>query len=86
MVNEDEVTSAENHVDIGRKDVKESEGPNSGQHIEYGVDHEEKQIAGQVNQLPDLQRKLKSRHLSMIAIGKATSALLNEVCENVSLT
>lgn len=72
MVHEDEVTTAENHVDVGSKDVKEPCGPGSGQHIEYGVDHEEKQITGEVNQLPDLQRKLKSRHLSMIAIGKTT--------------
>lgn len=78
MVHEDEVTAAENHVDVESKDVKGPGGQGEGQHIEYGFDNEEKQIAGEVNQLPDLQRKLKSRHLSMIAIGKTINDLLDK--------
>lgn len=78
MVHEDEVTTAEDHDDIGSKDIKQSNGPNDCHHIEYGLDHEEKQIAGEVNQLPDLQRKLKSRHLSMIAIGTADPTTADE--------
>ncbi|KAJ6014213.1 hypothetical protein N7540_008804 [Penicillium herquei] len=33
------------------------------------ISGEEKQLAGEMSQLPDLQRRLKSRHLAMIAIG-----------------
>ncbi|KAJ5273025.1 hypothetical protein N7478_008150 [Penicillium angulare] len=33
------------------------------------IDAEEKNVIGDVNPLPDLQRRLKSRHLAMIAIG-----------------
>lgn len=69
MVHDDEVTTTENHVDIGSKDIKEVDGAGDHNH-EHGFDHGEKQIAGEANPLPELQRKLKSRHLSMIAIGK----------------
>lgn len=61
----DEVTTTENHADMASKDIKESDGAGGHNH-----GHEEKQITGEVNPLPELQRKLKSRHLSMIAIGK----------------
>ncbi|KAJ5645862.1 hypothetical protein N7490_002234 [Penicillium lividum] len=36
---------------------------------QHDINEEEKGLAGEMNQLPELQRRLKSRHLSMIAIG-----------------
>lgn len=37
---------------------------------QYDIGIEEKNGTGEVDDLPDLQRRLKSRHLAMIAIGK----------------
>lgn len=37
---------------------------------EDDINAEEKNIVGDSNPLPDLQRRLKSRHLAMIAIGE----------------
>jgi amino acid transporter len=40
---------------------------------QHDINEEEKGLAGEMNQLPELQRRLKSRHLSMIAIGEVLS-------------
>lgn len=60
MVPEDTVTAA-------LHDLEKSEPKPETQH-EDAVDIEEKQPV-ESRQLPDLKRKLKSRHLQMIAIG-----------------
>lgn len=72
MNQDDEVTSAHSHGETETKDIKQLSGQQDGQTIEYDLDAEEKQVIGESTPLPELQRKLKSRHLSMIAIGKNT--------------
>ncbi|KAJ5681929.1 uncharacterized protein N7477_001869 [Penicillium maclennaniae] len=69
MNQDDEVTSAHSHGEIETKDIKQLKARHDGRVNEYDVDAEEKQVIGESAPLPDLQRKLKSRHLSMIAIG-----------------
>lgn len=71
MLSDDEVTPAHNHVGIDKKqnDDSISKDPISGLENEYDFDTEEKQVIGEQRQLPDLQRRLRSRHLQMIAIG-----------------
>lgn len=71
MVSDDEVTPAHNQVGIDKKqnDDSISKDPIRDLDNEYDIDTEEKQVIGEQRQLPDLQRRLKSRHLQMIAIG-----------------
>ncbi|KAJ5145220.1 hypothetical protein N7448_002612 [Penicillium atrosanguineum] len=69
MNQDDEVTSAHSHGEIETKDVKQLSGQHDGRTNECDFDAEEKQVVGESAPLPNLQRKLKSRHLSMIAIG-----------------
>jgi amino acid permease len=70
MNQDDEVTSAHSYGETETKDIKQLSGQQDGQATEYDLDAEEKQVIGESAPLPELQRKLKSRHLSMIAIGK----------------
>lgn len=72
MVSDDEVTPAHNQVGIEKKqnDDSISKDPIEGLGNEYDFDTEEKQVIGEQRQLPDLQRRLRSRHLQMIAIGE----------------
>jgi amino acid transporter len=64
----DEVTSIQNEPRTDKKDVKEPDptGPTGSQDI----DSEEKHSNGETHELPELQRRLKSRHLQMIAMGR----------------
>jgi amino acid transporter len=56
------------HADLPKKNNEDSiSGGNDAN--QYDISAEEKGVTGEMNQLPDLQRRLKSRHLSMIAIG-----------------
>ena len=57
------------HADLPKKNKEDSISRDDGVN-QYDINGEEKGVAGEMNQLPDLQRRLKSRHLSMIAIGK----------------
>lgn len=70
MNQDDEVTSAHSNGEIENKNNKQSKDQQDGPTNEYDFDSEEKQEIGESAPLPELQRKLKSRHLSMIAIGK----------------
>lgn len=70
MNQDDEVTSAHSHGETESKNIKQSKDQHDGATNEYDFDSEEKQVIGESAPLPELQRKLKSRHLSMIAIGK----------------
>lgn len=63
------MTSAHSHGEIETKDIKQLSGQQDGRTNKYDFDAEEKQVIGETAPLPNLQRKLKSRHLSMIAIG-----------------
>lgn len=49
------------------KDIKTSNPEDSANR---DLDAEEKHSHGESHQLPELQRRLKSRHLQMIAMGK----------------
>jgi amino acid transporter len=64
----DEVTSIQNEPRTDKKDVKAPDptGPTGNQDI----DSEEKHSNGETHELPELQRRLKSRHLQMIAMGR----------------
>lgn len=60
------------------KDKMESEGPimqmqqqQNSPDDRYDVDYEKHGASRESNPLPDLKRKLKSRHLQMIAIGES---------------
>lgn len=66
----DEVTSIDNGAGTDKKDIKDWNLKHSTK--ECDLDEEEKHRHGETNQLPDLQRKLKSRHLQMIAMGKSS--------------
>jgi amino acid transporter len=70
MTMEDQVTSVHQGAGTGWKDTKDldSKNPVEGRDI----DEEEKHSNGETRQLPNLQRKLKSRHLHMIAMGKSS--------------
>lgn len=57
------------HADLPKKNNEDSISRDNDAN-QYDINGEEKGVAGEMNQLPDLQRRLKSRHLSMIAIGK----------------
>lgn len=76
MVSDEEVTPAHNHYGTEKKENDDSisKDPISGTHNEYDIDGEEKQVIGEQRQLPDLQRRLRSRHLQMIAIGNKHAA------------
>lgn len=71
MVSNDEVTPAHNQVELDEKKNDDSitKDPITGLDNGYDIDAEEKQVIGEQRQLPDLQRRLRSRHLQMIAIG-----------------
>lgn len=75
MMTNDEVTSAQNHIPAGTNEKRDSISKEQDGFRQDGhnVDAEEKQTYGEVNQLPVLQRKLRSRHLQMIAIGELPS-------------
>lgn len=69
---DDEVTSAQYQTRAGNKDKRDSISKERGDINQDGqnIDAEEKHTCGEVNQLPVLQRRLRSRHLQMIAIGE----------------
>lgn len=69
---DDEVTSAQYQTRTGNKDKRDSISKERGDINQDGhnIDAEEKHTYGEVNQLPVLQRRLRSRHLQMIAIGE----------------
>ncbi|KAJ5994609.1 hypothetical protein N7451_010333 [Penicillium sp. IBT 35674x] len=56
------------HADLPKKNHEDAISRDDAVN-QYDINGEEKGVAGEMNQLPDLQRRLKSRHLSMIAIG-----------------
>lgn len=75
MASEDEVTRAPK-TDGGKVDEKKNEeipvkenSVHSGQRSNDDPDIEKHGAGRESNPLPDLKRKLKSRHLQMIAIG-----------------
>jgi amino acid transporter len=72
MMADDEVTNTETQTGTGNKEDRDLISKYKGEHRQDGdnFDAEEKQTYGEVNQLPDLQRRLRSRHLQMIAIGE----------------
>lgn len=63
----DEVASIHNASETDKK-IKES-GPDNFDN-DRDLDAEEKHSNGESHQLPELQRRLKSRHLQMIAMGR----------------
>jgi hypothetical protein len=72
MMADDQVFNAQNQIGTENQEKRDSISKDRGEDRQDGhnLDAEEKHTYGEVNQLPDLQRKLKSRHLQMIAIGK----------------
>lgn len=72
MMADDEVISTQTQTGTGNKEHRDSISKYQGEFHQDGnnFDSEEKQTYGEVNQLPDLQRRLRSRHLQMIAIGE----------------
>ena len=64
----DEVASIHNASGTEKKDINESNPGNISE--DRDLDAEEKHSNGESHQLPELQRRLKSRHLQMIAMGK----------------
>jgi amino acid transporter len=64
----DEVTSIQNEPRTDKKDVKEPDP--TGRTGNQDIDSEEKHSNGETHELPELQRRLKSRHLQMIAMGR----------------
>lgn len=74
----DEVTSTHNHITAETNEKRDSISKAQGDFRQdaHNVDAEEKHTYGEVNQLPVLQRKLRSRHLQMIAIGELPSPTL----------
>jgi amino acid transporter len=63
----DEVPDIYNASGTDKKDISAS-NPEDFAHRD--LDTEEKHSHGESRQLPELQRRLKSRHLQMIAMGK----------------
>ena len=86
MNQDDEVTSAHSHGGIETKDIKQLSGQQDDRTNAYDFDAEEKQVIGESAPLPNLQRKLKSRHLSMIAIGKNAFRCRDYTLESIVLT
>lgn len=75
MAHQDEVIRAHHDNDNDYDIEKAKSGPKdsakvSGQY-DYDANYHEKPANGELRELPDLKRRLKSRHLQMIAIGKA---------------
>lgn len=69
----DEVTSAHNGTETDKKDIIDWNSKHSVK--DCNINEAEKQHHGETNRLPDLQRKLKSRHLQMIAMGKSSGCI-----------
>ncbi|KAJ5683547.1 hypothetical protein N7462_006712 [Penicillium macrosclerotiorum] len=71
MMTNNEVISTQNHTDEKKNHMKDCiVQDNRDFHGHgHGIEGEEKHSNGELNQLPVLQRRLKSRHLQMIAIG-----------------
>jgi hypothetical protein len=65
----DEVSSIHNASGTDRKNIKEANQDDISPE-DRDFDAEEKHSNGESHQLPELQRKLKSRHLQMIAMGQ----------------
>jgi amino acid transporter len=65
----DEVSSIHYAPGTDKKTTKES-NPEDLPAEDRDLDAEEKHSNGESHQLPELQRRLKSRHLQMIAMGK----------------
>ena len=63
----DEVPDIYNASETDKKDISAS---NPEHFTNRDLDTEEKHSHGESHQLPELQRRLKSRHLQMIAMGK----------------
>jgi amino acid transporter len=63
----DEVPDIYNASGTDKKDISAS---NPEDFANRDLDTEEKHSHGESHQLPELQRRLKSRHLQMIAMGK----------------
>lgn len=85
MAHLDEVTSAQNdhhNVDI-EKVASDKKSPAIEGQEDYDAIDKEKENHGDVRELPNLQRRLKSRHLQMIAIGESYRELL--ILKNSSL-
>lgn len=63
----DEVPGTYDASETDKKDIRASNPEDSANR---DLDTEEKHGYGESHQLPELQRRLKSRHLQMIAMGK----------------
>lgn len=50
---------------------------------DYEIDYEKHGAQREANPLPDLKRKLKSRHLQMIAIGELDDIVRAESYQNI---
>lgn len=66
----EEAIGEEGHVQTTQNIETISKASKHSDNNEYDIGLEEKHESGQVDDLPDLQRRLKSRHLAMIAIGE----------------
>ncbi|KAJ5576636.1 hypothetical protein N7535_003562 [Penicillium sp. DV-2018c] len=66
---EDQVTSVQNGAGTGKNAITDLDSKNPVDSRD--VEDEEKHSTGETRQLPNLQRKLRSRHLHMIAMGGA---------------
>lgn len=75
----DEVNSIPNDAGTDKKDIKES-NPDQSIADDRDLDAEEKHSNGESHQLPELQRRLKSRHLQMIAMGKHFNSTFRTLC------
>lgn len=71
MAHQDEVTSAQNDHDID-VDVEKANSDSKNPVVDYDPLTKEKETNGEIRELPNLQRRLKSRHLQMIAIGESS--------------
>lgn len=72
MAHEDEAISPHNdYYDIEQANPGPKESAKEADEFDGDANALEKPANGELRELPDLQRRLKSRHLQMIAIGKA---------------